>query len=106
MLAASVYHKGDKVDRLMAIGELMDAYNVKLYVQSHLKEFWKRKYMLPSLGFVEQIPTKVLLDLGSRIIGSLALPTGLGNNSEVDSDATVCHGNHKSVSLDEVFYRC
>ena len=98
----SVFNKGNKVDRFMSIEELMDAYDVELNVQSQLKEFWKREDTLPSRGFMEQIPSKVLRDLGSRIVESFAAPTVVINNSETDSDATVLHVNHNRLSVNEV----
>ena len=96
----SVFSRGEEVDRLMSIEELMDTYDLELNVQSQLKSFWKSESTSPTLGFVDQIPVKVLRDLGSRAVKDLRAQSTSSVNAAEDSDATVWHANHQTVLTD------
>ena len=87
----------------MSIAELMDAYDMELNVQSQLKEFWKRESAVPSLGFTEQIRTKVLRDFGSRIMARLTSSEPVAHQDNVDSDATLLHSNdHRMADTNDI----
>ena len=96
----SVFKKGNDVDRLMTLGELMDAYDLELNAQARLKQFWKREGTLPSFAFIEQIPAKVLRDLGSRVVASLVSVDETEDGSDVETDATIVHANDTKVDAE------
>ena len=98
----SVFKKGNEVDRFMTITELMDAYDLELNTQSRLKDHWKRDKVVPSRSFVEQIPSKVLRDLGARVVGGLGSHIVINDDCGVDSEATVMHVNHQYSKDEEV----
>jgi hypothetical protein len=69
VLAHLVFEHGDVVERKLVFGEWMDAYDLEITVQEALSGIHKtmKRGTMP-LSFVEQIPVKVLRELGIQVI--------------------------------------
>jgi len=89
--AMSVFHRKEKVTRLVTQNELMDAYDLELSVQKALKTLGKTTSL--SCSFVKQIPTKVLRSIGLKVVEILNEVPAVDDTMSVSSDQTILYSN-------------
>ena len=72
VLTSSVFHKNESITRLLTEEELMDVYDIELITQQELLRYWKGKKLVSTRSYTQQIPAKVLREVGSQVVNLLS----------------------------------
>ena len=87
VLTPSVFHKMSPITRLLTEDELMDIYDIELNTQNELKQHWKSERAVSTRSYTQQIPVKVLREVGLRVTKYLTKVQEVEeNNLENDDD--------------------